>query len=96
MESRAPAGRALFGGRPSGHEFEDDLRLLRRAVRRQQLPLIGDLEQQLALPEIQGLYGKRLGFLGALMAFVGSHDLTTTPSHKKGPNGRFARWDQMS
>jgi hypothetical protein len=40
-----------------------------------------------------GFYGKRLRFLGALVAFVGGHDLTQRLTIKKSPNGGLDRWD---
>ena len=46
--------------------------------------LVGDLEQQLALPKVLGFNGKRFRFLGALMIFVGGHDRHST---KKVPTG---------
>jgi len=44
------------------------------------MPLIGDLEQQLALPKVLGFDGKCPGFLGTLMAFGWRHDAITTPN----------------
>jgi hypothetical protein len=60
--------------RLSGHQFQDDGRSLCCSTRCQKLPLVGDLEQQLALPKILGFHGKRLGFLGTLLAFIWAHD----------------------
>jgi hypothetical protein len=45
---------------------------------RQELPLIGDLEQQPTLPKVLGPCGKRFRFFGTLMAFVWRHDAMTT------------------
>ena len=56
-----------------------------------QLPLVGDLEQQLALPKVLGFNGKRFRFLGALMIFIGGHDRHSTGT----PNGGLIRWDPV-
>jgi hypothetical protein len=71
--------------RLSGDQFQDHLRFLCCAVRCQQLPLIGDLEKQLALPKILGLRGERFRFLGTLMAFVGNHGPYVTRLPRKSP-----------
>jgi hypothetical protein len=61
--------------------------LFRGFVSSQQPPLIGDLEQELALPKVFGLEGKRLGFPGALEAFVYGHASTERSTDKKVPTG---------
>jgi hypothetical protein len=80
--------------RLAGNQLQDHARFLCRCVCRQQLPLIGDLEKQLALPKILGLCGKRFRFLAALVAFVGTHDPYVTRWSNKVPTEGLVRRDR--
>jgi hypothetical protein len=55
----------------------------------EQLPLAGNLEQDLALPKVVGVGGKSPGLFGTLAAFVSGHTHQTLTDRQMIPAAGF-------